>query len=96
MSDTVLQCRSCGAPLPDTFVDLGMSPLSNSYLRAEDLDSAETFYPLHARVCRICFLVQLPVQIFELLVRMIVGQIGQLGPDLAHREAFVAPGLFAK
>jgi SAM-dependent methyltransferase len=40
-------------------VDLGLSPLSNSYLRAEQLNQMEPFYPLHARVCSECFLVQL-------------------------------------
>jgi 2-polyprenyl-3-methyl-5-hydroxy-6-metoxy-1,4-benzoquinol methylase len=63
-------CRFCGAPLTQTFVDLGMSPLSNSYLRADQLGRMERFYPLHARVCGRCFLVQLeqferPENIFE-------------------------------
>lgn len=52
-------CRFCGSPLTHTFVDLGMSPLSNSYLRSEDLGRMEPFYPLHARVCDQCRLVQL-------------------------------------
>jgi 2-polyprenyl-3-methyl-5-hydroxy-6-metoxy-1,4-benzoquinol methylase len=53
------ECRACGATLHHTFVDLGMSPLSNAILRAEQLNSMEPFYPLHARVCERCFLVQL-------------------------------------
>ncbi|HMD32848.1 MAG TPA: class I SAM-dependent methyltransferase [Candidatus Acidoferrales bacterium] len=52
-------CRNCGAPLRHTFVDLGMSPLSNAILPPEQLNSMEPFYPLHARVCERCFLVQL-------------------------------------
>ncbi|HKO03865.1 MAG TPA: class I SAM-dependent methyltransferase [Candidatus Acidoferrales bacterium] len=52
-------CRNCGAVLLHTFVDLGMSPLSNAILRPEQLNSMEPFYPLHARVCERCFLVQL-------------------------------------
>lgn len=52
-------CRFCGMELRHTFVDLGMSPLSNSYLGAEQLNKMELFYPLHARVCHHCFLVQL-------------------------------------
>jgi SAM-dependent methyltransferase len=52
-------CRFCGAALSHTFVDLGVSPLSNSYLTAEQLSRMEPFYPLHARVCERCFLVQL-------------------------------------
>jgi SAM-dependent methyltransferase len=52
-------CRSCGAPLAHTFCDLGMSPLSNAYLEAKDLNAMERFYPLHAWVCAACKLVQL-------------------------------------
>jgi len=52
-------CRSCATPLRETFVDLGMSPLCESYLPAERLDQMEPFYPLHAWVCGSCFLVQL-------------------------------------
>jgi SAM-dependent methyltransferase len=53
-------CRFCGAPLHEVFADLGMSPLSNSYLRPEELQAPEPFYPLCAYVCGRCFLVQLP------------------------------------
>ncbi|HEY6770495.1 MAG TPA: class I SAM-dependent methyltransferase [Candidatus Sulfotelmatobacter sp.] len=52
-------CRFCGAALENTFVDLGMSPLCESYLAASDLNRGETFYPLHVYVCGKCFLVQL-------------------------------------
>ena len=62
-------CRFCGAPLEHTFVDLGGSPLCESFLTAAQLDQPETFYPLHARVCAHCFLVQVdeyvgPAEIF--------------------------------
>jgi C-methyltransferase C-terminal domain/Putative zinc binding domain/Methyltransferase domain len=53
------QCRFCQTHLTDTVVDLGMSPLSNSYVTAEQLNAKEAFYPLHAYVCPKCFLVQL-------------------------------------
>ncbi len=56
---TRARCRSCGAPLRDTFVDLGMSPLCESYVRPEALNAMERFFPLHALVCRGCWLVQL-------------------------------------
>lgn len=52
-------CRFCKTELTQTFADLGMSPLSNSYIKPEAANAAEVFYPLHARVCRSCFLVQL-------------------------------------
>ena len=53
-------CRLCGHELTRTFVDLGMSPPCESYLRADQLDSPETFYPLNVRICDVCLLVQLP------------------------------------
>lgn len=53
------RCRFCRTPLEHTFVDLGVSPLSNSYLEPEDLNAMEPFYPLHVYVCAECFLVQL-------------------------------------
>jgi len=53
-------CRFCNAPLDLTFCDLGMSPLSNAYLRPAQLQAAEKFYPLHSYVCERCWLVQLP------------------------------------
>jgi hypothetical protein len=56
-------CRLCGAELTHTFVDLGMSPLCESYLPAEHLDDPETFYPLHVRLCGQCLLVQLPAYV---------------------------------
>ncbi|MGB8030157.1 MAG: class I SAM-dependent methyltransferase [Terracidiphilus sp.] len=52
-------CRFCKAELHHTFVDLGMSPLCESYLRPEELNEMEAFYPLHVFVCDQCFLVQL-------------------------------------
>ena len=52
-------CRFCRSELRHTFVDLGMSPLCESYLRREQLNQMEPFYPLHVFVCENCFLVQL-------------------------------------
>jgi 2-polyprenyl-3-methyl-5-hydroxy-6-metoxy-1,4-benzoquinol methylase len=52
-------CRFCQSELHHTFVDLGMSPLCESYLRPEQLNQMEPFYPLHVFVCGKCFLVQL-------------------------------------
>ncbi|CAN5644289.1 class I SAM-dependent methyltransferase [soil metagenome] len=52
-------CRFCGATLRHTFVDLGMSPLCESYLTADQLNQVEPFYPLHVYVCEQCFLVQI-------------------------------------
>jgi hypothetical protein len=60
---TAVGCRLCGAALTRTFVDLGMSPLCESFLRADQCDAAETFYPLNVRICDSCLLVQLPAYV---------------------------------
>src|SRR6202795_1067548 len=52
-------CRFCGTNLRHSFVDLGMSPLCESYLSAWQLNEMEPFYPLHVLICENCFLVQL-------------------------------------
>lgn len=56
---TLPRCRFCGCSLEHTFVDLGVSPLCESYLRADQLNHMEPFYPLHVHVCSQCYLVQL-------------------------------------
>jgi SAM-dependent methyltransferase len=58
--DNLPRCRFCRSQLRRTFVDLGMSPLCESYVPADRLDEMEPFFPLHVRVCDDCFLVQLP------------------------------------
>jgi 2-polyprenyl-3-methyl-5-hydroxy-6-metoxy-1,4-benzoquinol methylase len=63
-------CRFCHNEDLRSFVDLGMSPLSNSYLAADQLHRMEPFYPLHCFVCSSCLLVQLeefesPTHIFD-------------------------------
>ena len=40
-----------------------MSPLCESYVPEAKLDDAETFYPLHVRLCDSCLLVQLPAYV---------------------------------
>jgi SAM-dependent methyltransferase len=64
------RCRSCGAPLAVTFIDLGLSPPANGLTEPGDAGRGESFYPLHAYVCETCLLVQLdvfetPEQIFR-------------------------------
>ena len=56
---SISTCRFCGAKLQYLFVDLGMSPLCESYISPEQLNLMEPFYPLKAYVCQDCFLVQL-------------------------------------
>jgi SAM-dependent methyltransferase len=56
---TTKLCRFCRGGLQRTFVDLGMSPLCETYPSSADLSRGETYYPLHVYVCEQCFLVQL-------------------------------------
>jgi len=52
-------CRFCDAPLRHLLVDLGTSPLCESYVSADDYNQAEPFYPLRVHICDRCFLAQL-------------------------------------
>lgn len=54
-----MHCRFCHTPLRHLFVSLGPAPLSNAFLRDEDLHKMEPHYPLDAYVCENCLLVQL-------------------------------------
>jgi 2-polyprenyl-3-methyl-5-hydroxy-6-metoxy-1,4-benzoquinol methylase len=56
---TAKTCRFCKAPLQESFADLGMTPLSNSFITVDKASAMEPFYPLHAWVCSECRLVQL-------------------------------------
>ena len=65
----LLTCRFCDAKLV-SFCDLGRSPLANSFLEKNQLREKEPFYPLHAYICKNCYLVQLeevesPKNIFQ-------------------------------
>ena len=52
-------CRACSTPLSVTMADLGIQPPSNAYLSSADLIPQERRYPLRAKVCGACRLVQL-------------------------------------
>lgn len=53
------RCRFCNSLIRHSFCDLGMSPLSNSFVDEKRSQEMEPFFPLHAFVCEKCFLVQL-------------------------------------
>ncbi len=53
-----MNCRFCKKELTVTFIDLGNSPASNSFLSKEELNEPEVFYPLKVYTCSNCFLVQ--------------------------------------
>jgi SAM-dependent methyltransferase len=52
-------CRYCEEPLNHLMCDLGMSPMANSYPKAEQLSEGERAYPLKVWVCEKCLLAQL-------------------------------------
>jgi SAM-dependent methyltransferase len=52
-------CRLCGTGLKHSLVDLGKSPLCETFLDARQIDMMEPFFPLHVLVCDACWLVQL-------------------------------------
>lgn len=53
-----MNCRHCHAELSQVFLDLGTAPASNSFLKSEELNGPETYYPLKLFVCQNCWLVQ--------------------------------------
>lgn len=57
-SETLRPCRFCGSMKQHSFVNLGASPLCETFLTRDELNHVEPFYPLHAFVCEECFLVQ--------------------------------------
>ncbi|QUD87225.1 class I SAM-dependent methyltransferase [Phenylobacterium montanum] len=87
-----LSCRSCGAPLEQVFVDLGLSPISNAMRRPEQAGEAERFYPLKTFVCGQCKLVQ--IQDIESREAHFHGDYTYFSSFsaswLAHAEAYVA------
>jgi hypothetical protein len=56
----ICKCRFCQAPITQTLVDLGTTPLANSYLHVDDAVAIanERRFPLHVVVCNDCWLVQ--------------------------------------
>ena len=52
------KCRFCGTELVHSFADLGAHPPCQDHVTPENFERAEPIYPLHARVCHECFLVQ--------------------------------------
>jgi SAM-dependent methyltransferase len=56
-------CRACGAPLQRSFLDLGTTPLANSYLSDADLARPEPKFRLHVKLCEGCLLAQLSTDV---------------------------------
>lgn len=52
-------CRFCSEKLSEPFLDLGKTPLANSYVKMENASMPEPSFPLRVFLCEKCFLVQL-------------------------------------
>ena len=59
MVGPVSVCRSCGGRLAVMMADLGMQPASNAFVESQAAFQLEKRYPLRAKVCESCKLVQL-------------------------------------
>src|SRR5277367_1773499 len=59
MVGPVSGCRACGGRLTVTMADLGLQPASNAFLDSKADFARERRYPLRAKVCESCKLVQL-------------------------------------
>jgi SAM-dependent methyltransferase len=90
VSSSLYNCRFCGAPLRQTFADLGLSPLCESYTAADKLREPETLYPLHSFVCDHCFLVQLPEHVSPHAIFEEYAYFSSYSDSwLAHAESYV-------
>jgi SAM-dependent methyltransferase len=58
MVGLVTACRACGGRLTVTMADLGLQPASNAFIASLDEAGGEKRYPLRAKVCESCKLVQ--------------------------------------
>lgn len=66
----VTACRSCGGSDLEPFLSFGEMPLTDSYLRQDQLEEPEKTYPLDVAFCHDCSLVQImhtvpPSEMFE-------------------------------
>ncbi len=83
-------CRFCQTPLSHTLVDLGLSPLCESYTAPADLKRPEVLYPLHVFVCSECFLVQLPEHVTPQAIFEEYAYFSSYSDSwLAHAKAYV-------
>jgi len=58
MAGLVTGCRACGGRLTVTMADLGLQPASNAFIASLEAARDEKRYPLRAKVCESCKLVQ--------------------------------------
>lgn len=86
-----MKCRHCDQPVTLPFCDLGTAPPSNAYLRADQLDAPERYYPLRVKVCGHCWLAQ--TQDFAGAGELFDAEYGYFSSTssswLAHAKAYV-------
>ncbi|MGD9703650.1 MAG: class I SAM-dependent methyltransferase [Acidimicrobiia bacterium] len=58
-ADAVTNCRSCGSDRLKQIVDLGLTPIANALVDAENAPESDAVYPLNVVFCEACALVQL-------------------------------------
>ena len=87
-----MKCRFCNTSLHDVFLDLGSAPPSNAFLRKEDLNTAESWFPLRLHTCTHCHLVQVgEVQKHDALFSSDYVYFSSYSSTwLAHAERYVA------
>lgn len=82
-------CRACGSDRLEPFLDLGMQPLANAFLREPNEFAAESRYPLNVHCCAGCSLVQLVDVIDpEVLFRDYIYVTGTSTTIAAHNEEY--------
>jgi len=83
-------CRVCGSEKLHKFLSLGPTPLANSFLRENQLEEVEPYYPLDVYFCSNCYLVQLlDVVSPEVLFKEYAYVTGASKPMQAHFTGLV-------
>lgn len=81
------ECRICGNKNLYKFLSLGHTPLVNSFLRKDQLDKIEPYYPLDVYICNNCYLVQLLDVVFpDVIFKDYVYVTGTSKPMKIHFE----------
>lgn len=82
-------CRACSEESLRSFVELGPTPLANSFLRSTDEFAAEISYPLDVYFCETCSLVQLAEVVNpEILFRNYIYVTGTADTITAHNKKY--------
>lgn len=84
-------CRGCNQKSLRRFLDLGSTPLANSFLKSLDEAATEPSYPLEVYFCETCSLVQL-VDVIDpaVLFRNYIYVTGTSDTIAAHNKAYAA------